>query len=152
MKSSRIVLILYVLKRLCSSGRIFQDSSNSKSTVRRCSETCESALESRTKITRYDYKLHRKPTFNCERKKRAQKQLFYKMREVTRCLKNTEHPSFFLLYTTRHLSVHINLLPSTFAFLCVIFACGRWQTESSPALLSTHLLSTPLLHVRLAAL
>lgn len=51
------------LKRLYSSERIFQGSSNSKSTVRRRSGTCESASESRTKITRYGYKPPCKSTY-----------------------------------------------------------------------------------------
>lgn len=44
------------LKLLCSLERIFLGSSNSKSTVHRCSETCESALALRTKIIRYEHK------------------------------------------------------------------------------------------------
>lgn len=48
-------LLLHELKCLYSSERIFQDSSNSKSTVHRCSGTCENASGSRTKITRYGY-------------------------------------------------------------------------------------------------
>lgn len=41
---------------LFTSERIFQDSSNSKNTVRRCLGTCGNALELKTKITRYNYK------------------------------------------------------------------------------------------------
>lgn len=45
-----------LIKLLSSSERIFLDSLNSKSTVLRCSETCESALGLKIKITRYKLK------------------------------------------------------------------------------------------------